>query len=161
MVRTLTGKALEFHLACGSTTVSQLKCLVQDREGIPPDRQRMIFAGRQLTQDSATLAQYGLTNGSLVYLVLSLRGKPAIFMDPPLSVPPVGLVCSPPEQPRFAVQLLNCGWPCAGRTGHIHGRGVAATAWFGAYTWHSYVACAIGPQPVLIGNHRRSTRQLV
>ena len=163
-VRTLTNKALEFHLDCSSATVSQLKCLVQDREGIPPDHQRIVFAGRQLSQDNATLAQYGLTNGSRAYLVLRLRDQTAIFVDPPLSIPPVGLVCSPPppNNPNSnCSSTVNCGWPCAGRTGCIHGRGVAAAAWFGTCARHSYVACAIGPQPVLVGDHRRSTRQLV
>lgn len=84
VVKTLTGKTLNIEVDCATTTVRELKELVQDREGIPPDRQRMITAGRAMSEDDWPLAAYGLRHWSTVHLVLRLRGAPAsLFLDPP------------------------------------------------------------------------------
>lgn len=71
-VRTLNGQCLAFSLN-PNMTIAELKRVIQDKQQVPVDQQRLVFSGKQL-EDNKTLKDYEIGNDAQLHLVLRLRG---------------------------------------------------------------------------------------
>ena len=71
-MKTLTGKEIEIDIE-PTDSIERIKERVEEKEGIPPPQQRLIFGGKQMN-DEKKASDYNIEGGSVLHLVLALRG---------------------------------------------------------------------------------------
>lgn len=101
-IEMLSGKTIEISQFENSSTIEEIKRLIEDKEGIPSNQQRLVFAGKQLEDDrilsgwttsdlylllfSYTPPDYGIQRGSVLRLILNLRRASRPYSEDALNI---------------------------------------------------------------------------
>ncbi|ROT34809.1 ubiquitin-domain-containing protein [Sodiomyces alkalinus F11] len=107
-VRTLTGKEIELDIE-NEYKVSQIKERVEEKEGIPPVQQRLIYGGKQMVDDKSA-SEYGLEAGATLHLVLALRG--GFTLDDTVLLASIGGITCQAQTPALQPVLIHMYVAC-------------------------------------------------